>query len=290
MYSISLECIHIIEKSLVQTNFIGGVSAEDPYAVAKHYLNPDRLEEQIEMMERFEEIKGSFLEVGSGFGGLVTYLNKKYHHKVRAYGIDPSADAYDGTMQCAKLLAASNNIADRFVSAVGEALPFPDETFDWVYSTSVLEHVKDSEKVLSESIRVLKKGGILQFVIPNYGSFWEGHYGILILPYMPKWLFKFFVLFLGRDPKFVDTLNLTTRRSIQSDLKPVFANIQIISWGVDVWENRLRSLEFSEWASLGRLKQYVKIAHKLGVVEWIIRLNRYVHWETPFVLTLRKKS
>src|SRR6476469_1391980 len=40
-----------------------------------------------------------------------------------------------------------------------ESLPFPDESFDVVLSTQVLEHVPDPEQALTEAVRVLKKGG-----------------------------------------------------------------------------------------------------------------------------------
>jgi len=59
------------------------------------------------------------------------------------------------------------------VIGVGEELPFGDETFDAVFSFSVLEHVKDPFKCAAEIKRVLKPNGILYcsvpFLIPVHG-------------------------------------------------------------------------------------------------------------------------
>lgn len=279
------ECFNIIEKSLIETGFIGQVSPENAEDLAAHYLDVKRLDEQINLLETYTDIKGKFLEVGSGFGGLVTYLNKRCD----AFGVEPSADAYAGTMACTKVLASENEISNKFIAAQGEALPFPENTFDIVYSTSVLEHVKYPDKVIEESIRVLKKGGILQFVIPNYGSFWEGHYGVLMLPYMPKWLFKLYVKMYGRAPEFIDTLQFINRRQLQKILEHSMHKVELLSWGEDIWERRVRSLAFSEWASLGKLMVWVRLLHKFKLVDMIVYLGKKLHWETPFILTVRKK-
>ena len=48
-------------------------------------------------------------------------------------------------------------------------LPFPDEHFDAVYHSHVLEHLKpnDGLKLLQECFRVLKPGGIVRVVVPD---------------------------------------------------------------------------------------------------------------------------
>jgi predicted SAM-dependent methyltransferase len=50
-----------------------------------------------------------------------------------------------------------------------QPLPFPGETFDFVYHSHVLEHLrpKQAENLLQECLRVLRPGGILRVVIPD---------------------------------------------------------------------------------------------------------------------------
>lgn len=51
-----------------------------------------------------------------------------------------------------------------------EALPFPDETFDVVYSNGVLHHVPSVPKAFSEAARVLKPGGELYVLLYHRNS------------------------------------------------------------------------------------------------------------------------
>lgn len=67
------------------------------------------------------------------------------------------------------------------VLAIGEQLPFKDESFDGVFSLNVLEHVKDPFKCASEISRVLKVGGILYCVVPfmsPYHDFPDHYYNM----------------------------------------------------------------------------------------------------------------
>jgi SAM-dependent methyltransferase len=48
------------------------------------------------------------------------------------------------------------------------ALPFPDDTFDHVIASEVLEHVSDDQRSLEEIFRVLKPGGTLAATVPSW--------------------------------------------------------------------------------------------------------------------------
>jgi len=52
------------------------------------------------------------------------------------------------------------------ILAVGEDLPFQDNTFDAVLSLAVLEHVKDPFRCANELIRVTKPGGKILSIVP----------------------------------------------------------------------------------------------------------------------------
>lgn len=56
----------------------------------------------------------------------------------------------------------------RFLAqAMGDKMPFPDESFASVISNSVLEHIPDIQPVLNEASRVLKVGGKLVITMPS---------------------------------------------------------------------------------------------------------------------------
>lgn len=49
-------------------------------------------------------------------------------------------------------------------------LPFPDKSFDCVYASHVLEHIREDRKALSEIRRVLKPGGLAILPVPFVGD------------------------------------------------------------------------------------------------------------------------
>ena len=57
-----------------------------------------------------------------------------------------------------------------FVLGRVEKLPFPDASFDFVYSAFVFEHLDEPVKVIKEAVRVLKMDGNLLIIAPNYGA------------------------------------------------------------------------------------------------------------------------
>jgi predicted SAM-dependent methyltransferase len=50
-----------------------------------------------------------------------------------------------------------------------EGIPFPDDAFDVVYHSNVLEHflMEDGERFMKECLRVLKPGGTLRIAVPD---------------------------------------------------------------------------------------------------------------------------
>jgi SAM-dependent methyltransferase/uncharacterized protein YbaR (Trm112 family) len=78
-------------------------------------------------------------------------------HGYRAVGIDPSVEAVAAARRVAKELA----VAAEYVVADARRLPFADDSFDVVFSYSVLQHLgkEDALAALREVGRVLKPGG-----------------------------------------------------------------------------------------------------------------------------------
>lgn len=65
----------------------------------------------------------------------------------------------------------------------GFILPFPDNCFDVVFSSNVLEHVTDLDRLMREMIRILKPGGKMIHVLPTTGwRIWTSlaHYPFLL--------------------------------------------------------------------------------------------------------------
>ncbi len=49
-------------------------------------------------------------------------------------------------------------------------IPYPDETFDVIYASHVLEHVPDDRRAMREIRRVLRTGGWAVLLVPMFGA------------------------------------------------------------------------------------------------------------------------
>ncbi|MDP3935228.1 MAG: class I SAM-dependent methyltransferase [Candidatus Giovannonibacteria bacterium] len=104
----------------------------------------------------------SILDIGCGTGGNIILL-KEFGNVT---GIDFSDEA---------LRLASGKGFDKLVCADATAMPFPDNTFDLVSALDTIEHIADDLKVVQESFRVLKRGGIFLVTVPAYPWLWSQH-------------------------------------------------------------------------------------------------------------------
>lgn len=96
------------------------------------------------------------LELGAGVGTATLDFSKSFNFS--SYTVSDVSDPY--------LSVARKRLNDprfEFVQAAGESLPFEDEQFDLVFSIYLFHELPGNirEKVLLESRRVLKNGGIL---------------------------------------------------------------------------------------------------------------------------------
>lgn len=65
--------------------------------------------------------------------------------------------------------------SQRTVQADGTRLPFPDSTFDIVYSSNVAEHVADPWRMADEMVRVTRPGGTIVLSYTLWWGPWGGH-------------------------------------------------------------------------------------------------------------------
>jgi len=267
---------------------LGGVT-KIPFEKYLHdTLSFDRSEEAFALLEKKSTLPlagKKLLEIGSGFGTFV--LNAIERHGVRAYGAEPE----DVCCEVSRGIFIAKGLSPEPISRCpGEALPYQDGFFDIVYSSNVLEHVRDPGKVLSEALRVLKPGGTLFFVIPNYGSWWEGHYGLLWLPNMPKALARVYVRIFGRDPGFIDTLQFISLAGAKAMARDMGDRMQVMDWGWDIWEQRLTGLDFSGWAELYKLKKILAALNNLKILYIVKVIGRRLGWLTPIIMTAKKRG
>src|SRR5258708_6076147 len=99
---------------------------------------------------------GRVLDVGAGCGTFMLYGLRRGHDVT---GIEPEAWKRTYYERKIALSGYSPLLGGRMIGAVGEALPFEDESFDLVTTFQTLEHVADVRQCLGEMLRVLRPGG-----------------------------------------------------------------------------------------------------------------------------------
>jgi len=111
--------------------------------------------------------KGQVLDIGCGTGEIIARLAGRYQD-ASFLGVD---------LEEAHLRRAAANCGRfgsrvRFQSADALALPFDDESFNYVICRHVIQAVSDAGRVLSEIRRVLRPGGRVHLIAEDYGMLW----------------------------------------------------------------------------------------------------------------------
>jgi 2-polyprenyl-6-hydroxyphenyl methylase / 3-demethylubiquinone-9 3-methyltransferase len=96
------------------------------------------------------------LDIGCG-GGFLTEEFAALGWRVT--GVDPSV----ASISAARAHAAGRGLPIDYRVGPGEDLPVPDAAFDVAFCCDVLEHVSGLDRVISETARVLKPGGLYLF-------------------------------------------------------------------------------------------------------------------------------
>jgi SAM-dependent methyltransferase len=102
----------------------------------------------------------AILDVGSGAGSLDRLLATW----TGGANTITTIDASPYLLREAAALAAEDGLAIDFTPGNAEALPFPDASFDCVFSVTVLEEC-DADKAIAEMVRVAKPGGRVGIVV-----------------------------------------------------------------------------------------------------------------------------
>ncbi len=95
-----------------------------------------------------------FCEFGAGRGTTAQYLTQ---HGCDVTLLDLSRTGFEVAR---RNFAEEGMLPPRCVLADVSNTPFPDDSYDCVYSIGLLEHFDDPKEVLAESIRVMKSGGV----------------------------------------------------------------------------------------------------------------------------------
>lgn len=134
----------------------------DQRALVAHrpFGHPDYPEEApYSRLIRWEEVKGQrVLEIGCGMG-----LHAALHALAGARMT--TVDLTWRAVHTARQRFVQRQLPVNVIRTDGEQLPFPNATFDRIWSWGVIHHSAHTERIIAEIHRVLKPGGLFQCMV-----------------------------------------------------------------------------------------------------------------------------
>jgi SAM-dependent methyltransferase len=119
--------------------------------------------DSVAQVARYTDLPGrQVLDVGGGPGHFTTAFRGL---GARCLLVEPVA---------AELMAGGAALSGA-VRGDGMRLPVADDAVDVCFSSNVLEHVPDPDRMLAEMIRVTRPGGVIYLAFTNWYSPWGGH-------------------------------------------------------------------------------------------------------------------
>lgn len=122
------------------------------------YLSPGGEEEVRMVLDGFDLAGRTVLDIGCGSGGITLALAAD-HGAARVTGIDVEGPV----LAKARRRAQDRGLSDRvdFLQVEPGPFPFPDGSFDIVFSKDAMIHIPDKEALFADIFRILAPGGWL---------------------------------------------------------------------------------------------------------------------------------
>lgn len=142
------------------------------------------------------------LDWGCGRGRSVVWLRD---HGYDAYGVDVNLTALENAKGYFTEIGLD---ADSLLTAIGEdgKTLFPEDSFDFIFSEQVFEHVENLDTVIDELARISRSHAAGLHLFPPQRGPIEGHLKMPFVHWLPKnrvrWAFIYFFTLLGMGPEY----------------------------------------------------------------------------------------
>ena len=146
-----------------------------------------------------DEIKKRYAETHNPYGERMIYLNNRLFNtynriskitlgkELAGVNVDLGCGDKGFSFVCEQKGIKSHSLDYPEVNFETDDLPFKNETIEFVTMNGVIEHIYHSSKILSEILRILKKGGLLYINTPNFQRDYLNFYNdpTHVKPYTP---------------------------------------------------------------------------------------------------------
>lgn len=123
-------------------------------------LEIESYKEPLKFISRYLKDGDHILEIGAKWGRHAEMITNQFKVNYIIYDLNDDRDCCFG-------------LPFYKVNAAFDTFPDKDNTFDLVFSSHTLEHVPNYQHFFQESLRVLKKGGYMIVIYPNFSSIFQ---------------------------------------------------------------------------------------------------------------------
>lgn len=156
----------------------------------------------------------AILDLGASGGGISLALCAEYPDAT-VYALEPEDEAFE---LLSAMKSATGEARLKIFHGAGEQIPLPDASVDLIVCHTVLEHVRDPQRVIAEMFRVLRPGGIVHLELPNYIWPVEPHLNTFFIPFTGNAMMKFLGRLQGLSAEranFINHLQLITKLGLE---------------------------------------------------------------------------
>lgn len=260
------------------------VGVFDEQQVERHiqnYIGLELAEQQVDLVLKGGEAD-HLLDIGSGFG---TFVLAARCRGLDAIGIDIVGFEVGFARERLQKVRPQDNPDEVYRIGDAQNLPFKSESFDVVTLWNVLEHIPDYYRVIREVVRVLRFGGRIYVVCPNYAAFHEeAHYHIFWPPFLPRIFAVKYLKIRKRNPNFFQTsIFCHTSWGILRTLKQTSLEVS------DLRLEKLSDLSLINNHKISFGLAIIKRLRMLGIVRLLLRIALHNPLKQSVVLCARKR-
>jgi ubiquinone/menaquinone biosynthesis C-methylase UbiE len=151
-------------RGLHEVSPMSGITLDESISLSDAEIYGNRLaDRQIKMFENHGDTplnESSVLDVGCGIGRILKPFSKRFKNAV---GIDINGVILEAAKE---FIGNIKNI--QLTKNDGISIPFEENTFEYIYSGGVLQHIPDIDVIMNyfhEGLRTLKTNGILNYSV-----------------------------------------------------------------------------------------------------------------------------
>lgn len=202
------------------------------------------------------------LEIGSGIGLLSSFLAAQGFHIV---ALEPAAPGFGFMQTLSRSIATQTDAAKLKTLSIGASELSHEKhgTFDLIFSLNVIEHIDDLDAAFAAMTNVLAVDGHMVHQCPNYAVPYEPHYGIPLVPMVPRITRFIFPHVKMKFPGVWDGLNFITARKARRLARQ---NGLYLNFDQKVMGDAIRRLERDPVYRNRQSNPFVRVISKLA--EW----------------------